>query len=139
MNEPVFGDSSGFISAFDRNDANHGTSAEVWHELATHGVRIITTNMVMAETVTYLRRRAGWAISNKLGELFLSSSVIELVLITREQLAAGWHDFVKNADPKLSLCDALSFIVMRERSLRRVLTYDKHFAHAGFEILDVHD
>jgi len=39
------------------------------------------------------------------------------------------------AFPKLSLCDAASFIVMRDRHVRRALTLDRHFQDAGFELV----
>jgi len=52
-----------------------------------------------------------------------------------EQLAAAWREFVRNPDPKLSLCDAASFIVMRDRRVRRALTLDRHFVDAGFDVV----
>ena len=35
-------------------------------------------------------------------------------------------------DKTYSLCDAVSFIIMRERGLNEVLTTDKHFEQEGF-------
>ena len=56
----VFADSSGFIAAFDPTDATHAQAAEAWRRIAKAGERLITTQLVLAETVTYLRRRGGW-------------------------------------------------------------------------------
>ncbi len=42
---------------------------------------------------------------------------------------------MRNPDKKLSLCDAASFIVMRERGVTTAFTFDRHFADAGFELL----
>jgi predicted nucleic acid-binding protein len=85
--------------------------------------------------VTYLRRRGGWEPSRLAGSAILDSSLIEVVGLDAEQLAAAWREFVRNPDPKLSLCDAASFIVMRDRNLRRAFTLDRHFGDAGFEIV----
>lgn len=52
-----------------------------------------------------------------------------------EQFAAAWREFVRNPDPKLSLCDAASFVVMRDRHLPRAFTLDGHFRDAGFDIV----
>lgn len=38
-------------------------------------------------------------------------------------------------DKAYSLCDAVSFILMRERSIQEALTTDRHFAQEGFRKL----
>ncbi len=37
-------------------------------------------------------------------------------------------------DPKLSFCDVSSFAVMREHGIRQMVTLDRHFREAGFEM-----
>jgi predicted nucleic acid-binding protein len=59
----------------------------------------------------------------------------QIVHCDRERLESAWREFVRNADPRLSLCDALSFVVMRERGVTRALSLDRHFSRAGFELL----
>lgn len=131
----VFADSSGFIAAFDRRDAAHPHAAEAWRRIAKAHERLVTTQLVLAETVTYLRRRGGWEPSRLAGAAILESPLIEIVALDDEQLAAAWREFVRNPDPKLSLCDAASFIVMRDRNLRRAFTLDGHFRDAGFDVV----
>lgn len=131
----VFADSSGFIAAFDRADARHLGAAEAWREIAGKRQKILTTQLVLAETVTHLRRRGGWRLSRDVGDALLSSRAIELMGLSDEVLGAAWREFVRNADPKLSLCDAASFVVMRERRVRHAFTFDRHFALAGFELI----
>jgi predicted nucleic acid-binding protein len=36
---------------------------------------------------------------------------------------------------KLSLVDAISFLLLRKHRLRRVLAFDTHFARAGFRVV----
>ena len=131
----VFADSSGFIAAFDSRDAAHPEGARCWREIAEAGEPILTTSLVFAETVTFLRRRAGWEASRRVGEAILRSRVIEMVHPTADQIEAAWRELLRVADPKLSLCDTLSFVVMRERGVLRALTLDRHFAEAGFSSL----
>ena len=131
----VFADSSGFIAAFDVRDGAHAKTAAAWRQIAKARERLVTTRLVLAETVTYLRRRGGWECSRLAGSSILQSPLIEIVGLEPEQLAAAWREFVRNPDPKLSLCDAASFIVMRDRALRRALTLDRHFRDAGFEVV----
>jgi predicted nucleic acid-binding protein len=131
----VFADSSGFIAAFDPRDGAHTKAAAAWRQIAKAGERLVTTQLVLAETVTYLRRRGGWERSRLAGAAILESPLIEIAGLADEQLAAAWREFVRNPDPKLSLCDAASFIVMRDRNLRRAFTLDRHFGDAGFEVV----
>jgi predicted nucleic acid-binding protein len=131
----VFADSSGFIAAFDPRDGAHAQAAAAWRQIAKARQRLVTTQLVVAETVTYLRRRGGWERSRLAGAAILESPLIEVVGLDSEQLAAAWREFVRNPDPKLSLCDAASFIVMRDRTVRRAFTLDRHFVDAGFEIV----
>lgn len=131
----VFADSSGFIAAFDPQDGAHAKAAAAWRQIAHARERLVTTQLVLAETVTYLRRRGGWERSRLAGAAILQSPLIEVVGLEGEQFAAAWREFVRNPDPKLSLCDAASFIVMRDRHLRRAFTLDPHFGDAGFEIV----
>ena len=131
----VFADSSGFIAAFDRRDAGHTEAATTWRTLARARQRLVTTQLVVAETVTYLRRRGGFELSRRVGRAILESRNIDVVELDAELFSAAWREFVRNADPKLSLCDAASFVVMRERGLRCAFTLDRHFEEAGFEIV----
>jgi len=131
----VFADSSGFIAAFDARDAAHAPTAAAWRQIAKGRERLVTTQLVLAETVTHLRRRGSWDLSLRAGAAILDSALIEVVGLDAEQLAAAWREFVRNPDPKLSLCDAASFIVMRDRRVRRALTLDRHFVDAGFDVV----
>lgn len=131
----VFADSSGFIAAFDRRDARHPRAERLWREFAKRGELLLTTQLVLAETVTHLRRRGGYEPSRRVGAALLESKVIEIAGLSDEQIGAAWREFVRNPDPKLSLCDAASFVLMRERGVKRAFTFDRHFAEAGFELL----
>jgi predicted nucleic acid-binding protein len=131
----VFADSSGFIAAFDPREPRHAEAAAAWRHVADTRQRLLTTHLVLAETVTFLRRRGGWELSCRAGRALLDSPAIDVVGLDAGQLAAAWQEFTRNPDPKLSLCDAASFIVMRDGGIRRAFTLDRHFADAGFEVV----
>jgi len=132
----VFADSSGFIAAFDARDTGHNAAAKAFRHLAKAGQAVLTTDLVVSETLTHLRRRGGWEASKRGGDAILRSRGVQIVCADRESLEAAYREFVRNGDPKLSLCDAFSFIAMRERGIARAITFDRHFVDAGFEILD---
>jgi predicted nucleic acid-binding protein len=131
----VFADSSGLIAVFNAADVGHEQAAKAWQALARRRRLVLTTQLVFAETVTFLRRRVGWQASRTVGDAMLRSRVVEVAGVSDEQLASGWRELLRSGDPKLSLCDAVSFVLMRERGVSHVLTFDPHFADAGFELL----
>lgn len=131
----VFADSSGLIAVFDATEAHHEEAQKAWRELARRRRLVLTTQLVFAETVTFLRRRAGWRASRKVGEALLASRVIEVAALSDEQLRAAWRELLRSGDSRLSLCDAASFVLMRERGISHVLTLDRHFTEAGFELI----
>ncbi len=131
----VFADSSGYVAVFDPRDAGHAAANAAWQEVAKARLKMVTTALVVAETATLVRRRVGWEASRKVGDAILRSRGIDVVGIDGEGLSAAWREFLRNPDRKLSLCDAYSFVVMRERGIRRAFTFDRHFADAGFDPL----
>lgn len=96
----------------------------------------MTTPMVAAEMHTLLLRWRG----PDAGLLFLET-VFEtgshLIIWPDEGLveAAISRWLRRFRDKSVSLTDAVSFEVMRVERVARALTFDRHFADAGFEIL----
>ncbi len=85
----IFADSSGFIATLDARDQRHKRAAQAWKSFESEGVYILTTQLVVAETVTHLRRRAGWEPSRRIGEVLLRSQVIKVVGLSSGQLDPG--------------------------------------------------
>src|SRR5262245_20838334 len=57
----------------------HARAAAAWRQIAKARERLVTTQLVLAETVTYLRRRGGWEPSRLAGSAILHSPLIEVV------------------------------------------------------------
>jgi predicted nucleic acid-binding protein len=131
----VFADSSGLIAVFDGNDRWHPRAREAWRGLGAKRERVILSELVFAEVVTHLRRRGGFALARSVGEGIRTSRVMEIVALGRDEMDAAWREFVRNPTPQLSLCDAASFVTMRERGISRAFTFDEDFRLAGFELL----
>jgi len=96
------------------------------------GIRIVTTNLVLAETHALLMRRVhGPAALAFLREVRRPPN---LVVASTEELEmraeAEWLERFR--DQPLSLTDAVSFAVMRERGIGEALALDRHFLVAGY-------
>ena len=97
--------------------------------------QVLTTNLIVGETWTFLRRRD----SHKSAVGFLDrtttlakSNKLALHHVTIEQEDRAWAWLRKHGERKYSFVDATSFAVMRNRRLREALAFDQDFAAAGF-------
>lgn len=97
--------------------------------------QVLTTDLVMGETWTFLRRRD----SHRTAVAFLdrvdllgAQDRLVVHLVTADQEAAAWEWLRKHDERVYSFVDATSFRVMRDRRLREALAFDRDFAAAGF-------
>lgn len=95
--------------------------------------RLFTTNYVLAEFVPLATTR-GLRCENTLEFLhdFILLPRLELGWIGETRHTTAMTLLENRLDKKYSLCDAASFIVMREKQLLHALTTDHHFEQEGF-------
>jgi uncharacterized protein len=93
----------------------------------------LTHNYVLAELVALavVRRTPREPVLNFLADL-LGDLAIEVVFVDRNLHSAAVDLLRHRPDKLLSLCDAVSFVLMSERGIRDALTTDHHFEQAGF-------
>ena len=126
----IFVDTSFFVAMLLARDRHHGAAVELAGRHATAGW--LTTNHVIGETWTYLRRRAGHGPAVAFLDAVDASPRVHIVHIAddTEQDAAAWlrlHD-----EREYSYVDATSFATMRRQRLNTALAFDGDFAAAGF-------
>ena len=83
-----------------------------------------------------LMRRQGIGAALHFVDNAFQSHANSIVYPDDELLAAARTQWLRRfSDQGFSLCDAVSFEVMRRERITRALATDRHFAIAGFEIL----
>ena len=99
--------------------------------------RLVTTNLVVAETHALLLRRVGKPTAlTFVRTVYESPNVV--VHSTREiEVAAERNWLARFPDHEFSLADAVTFVVMTERRIREALSLDHHFVVAGFQVSDI--
>ena len=124
-----FVDTSFWVAYRFRRDDHHAEAVAVW---ADRSQPLLTTDLVVGETWTFLRRRVGHTEAvGFLDNVEQSSrlSVRHLDAATAES-ALAWlrrHD-----ERDYSFVDATSFEVMRRERIAGALAFDGDFAAAGF-------
>lgn len=125
-------DTSGLLHFLDRNSPKHQhardfiAAADVW----------LTSDLVLAELIALAPRRG---LPRKVVFEFLNelqaSPILDLVFVNAEIHELAMDLLRHRLDKDWSLCDAVSFILMREYGIEDALTSDHHFEQAGFHRL----
>ena len=125
-------DTSGLLCLHNRAEPFHGHARTLYH--AAH-VRL-THSYVLAEFVALAHAR-------RLPRVAALTLMVDLV--GNPDIATVWVDeslhreamalLLARQDKTYSLCDAVSFVLMRQRHLTEALTTDRHFEQEGFQRL----
>jgi predicted nucleic acid-binding protein len=128
-------DTSAWYPLADRAHPDHARLAEVLRDRVAGGIRIVTTNLLVAESHALLLRRAGRGAALR----FLNEVVREPILVVTsspEIEARARDEWLKRYDDQdFTLADGVSFAVMTERGIGEALALDRHFATAGFRMI----
>jgi predicted nucleic acid-binding protein len=136
MRRHVFLDTSAWLAALSVREDRHADCARQFDELVRDGVTFLTTSLVIVEMHGLLVRRRGAESGLALLDVARADPSFDVVRADASlEAAAIDHWLRRHPDLPLSLTDAVSFEVMRDRGLRDALTLDRHFAKAGFRML----
>jgi len=131
----LFVDTSAWYPAVVASHTDHAAIAEVLHDAVRAGARLVTTNLVVAETHALLLHRAGRAIALRYARTVREPPTV-VVWSDHELEKRAMTDWLaKYDDQDFSLADAVSFAVMKSRGISEALALDAHFATAGFRTL----
>lgn len=122
-------DTSGLLSLCNRRDVFHEASVVVCRSAP----RMITHNYVLAEFVPLAHVRG---LSRDIALSFLME-LLDNRLVEKHWVNEGLHQSAmgllrSRGDKAYSLCDAVSFLLMRRLGINEALSTDRHFEQEGF-------
>jgi predicted nucleic acid-binding protein len=128
----VFVDTGAFFALQAKDDAHYREAKTVLPQLLSSCERLLTSNLVIAETYALLRMTKGFAEAWKFLEAVGESPRMSVLYADRtiERDARDWlrrfndHDF--------SYADAVSFAFMKKERITHAFAFDVHFSIAGF-------
>lgn len=124
---------AGYLIALDSfKDENHAVATGHWRDFARSRPELVTTSLVLAETVAFFQKRGQHAKAVQVGLRVLSGVGIELVHVDEALCRAGFEYLRARRDKHYSLTDCVSFVLMQRRGIREALAFDAHFEQAGF-------
>ena len=122
-------DTSGLLCLFDEKDFRHLKAVHHFQNSKS----LITTNYILAEFVPLSQSRK-FPRNESLNFLqdFCNLSRLEIVWVDESLHNQAFELLQNRIDKGYSLCDAVSFIVMRDHKISEALTTDHHFEQEGF-------
>ena len=121
-------DTSGLLCLIHRREPQHERAVSLY-DAAT---RRVTHNYILGEFVSlaqarHVPRQAALDFSERL----LNDSEIEMTWVDETLHRDALTLLQGRSDKSYSLCDAVSFLVMRNSNIREALTTDRHFTQEG--------
>jgi len=132
----IFVDTSAWLALADRHDRDHLRVLGVTHRIARGEFgKQVTTNYVLSETLTLIRRRLGLSAAVSLAKSFRESDEIRVFWIEPIHHEEALQLMATREDKVWSVTDCTSFVVMRALQIRQALALDDDFAQAGFSVV----
>jgi uncharacterized protein len=124
-----FVDTSFWVALLSANDRHHREA----RRLAEAGAGpLLTTNHVVGETWTFVRRRHSYASAVACLRAIRDISSLTIVYVEEATEQDAWRWLERREERAYSFVDATSFAVMRTRRMREALAFDGDFSAAGF-------
>ena len=93
---------------------------------------MLTTNYVVGETWTFLRRRLGFEAARSFLDFIATSQRLVIIRVDEDAEREAWAWLRRHDERVYSFVDATSFAVMRRRGILEALAFDGDFSAAGF-------
>jgi predicted nucleic acid-binding protein len=124
-----FADTSFWVALQFARDRWHDPAQRLW---TTERDRIVTTNHVVEETWTFLRRRLGHPQAVRYVDDVTRSPRVTIASVDQAVEEEAWRWLRRHDERPYSFVDGTSFAMMRRLRVREALAFDGDFSAAGF-------
>jgi uncharacterized protein len=128
----VFVDSSAWIAFFSSSDGQHARAHAVFGRATRERRVLVTSSLVVAEVHRLVLFRAGARAARAVLRRMTSSRDVRVDYPTPVLHASAVAFLEKLDDQPVTYADAMSFAIMKATRCTVALTFDRHFAMAGF-------
>jgi predicted nucleic acid-binding protein len=131
----LFVDTSAWYPVVVADHPDHAAVASAMKDALRAGTRLVTTNLVVAETHALLLHRSGRKLALAYANAIMDPSTVVVSSSSELEHIAIVDWLTRYADQDFSLADAVSFSVMKSRGITQAITLDQHFRTAGFDVV----
>lgn len=124
-----FADTSFWIGLQVPRDRRHDEAARLW----SHDHKPVrTSNLVLGETWTWLRRKAGHDPAVRFTAMIKRSNRVRVIVVDKSINQRAWQWLQLHDERSYSYVDATSFEIMRRERITEALAFNGDFTAAGF-------
>lgn len=122
-------DTSGWLCAFHKDEPEHAEAVKLYEAATRH----LTHSYILAEFVPLAQVRGFPRRGNlQFSKGIMDDAEVELIWVDESLHRQAVELLLERNDKTYSLCDAVSFLIMRTRGISDALTTDHHFEQEGF-------
>jgi predicted nucleic acid-binding protein len=115
-------------------DVNHAAALRITKQIRKAQVEVVTSWDVVSETATLLRYRLGY----RAARTFLTDALPGLAIFqpSEEDRSSAIRFFLRQQELRLSMCDALSFVIVSTQlNWVPCLSFDADFGALGLSVV----
>lgn len=131
----VFIDTWGWLTLRDRKESLHQEVKDFYRQFRDQNGIIYTSDYVIDETITLVFKRLPFKTAKEsLSKIdkAIEEGYLQMEWVTPERFEKAKGLRLKYQDkPKISFTDLTSMIIMKELSVKDIITGDEHFEHVG--------
>lgn len=133
----VFVDTSAFVALYDDEDRHRPLLLPAWKRLKGTKDLLVTSDVIVAETLSYLAYEVSVEVARRAGREILTSPNVKVIDVTT---ADHWtaldflHNFARETprrNDRPGYVDCTSLAVIRRLAIGSALVWDKHFSRFG--------
>lgn len=122
-------DTSGWLCMLHKDEPEHVEAVRFYNDALVR----VTHNYILAEFVPLAQVRKFPRQSNlNFAHRIVDDAEVKLIWVDEDLHRQAVNLLLEREDKTYSLCDAVSFLVMRSLGIAEALTTDKHFKQEGF-------
>ena len=125
----IFADSSFWIALRDKREQYHSIAKTLAAEMLQAKTTFVITVMIFAETHAYFSREL--VLRERIIRDFWENPVIQIEPISHQDQVEAISILRQHKDKRYSLCDAISFAIIRRLHVTQALSFDAHFEQFG--------
>ncbi len=130
--EIIFVDTGAWVALADRDDVHHLKAASIYPTLLKTQRRLITSNLVIAESYILILNELGHQAAINFLERIKASPRI-LRIYSNGDIESDAEELLKKySDQDCSYADAVSFVIMKRERIKKAFSFNGHFLTAGF-------
>lgn len=130
----IFVDTSVLVALNNTLDSTYLRALELSKSFVNDTVELVTSNHVIAETLTVLSQKVSHDIAIEFNEKWAPK--MEVIHIDEELEEAAFDIFKKIKSKNVSFVDCTSFALMRHLKISKVFTFDMDFKKQGFRLVE---